>query len=395
METRFNKTETTTGRIDPWLLVVTLLLAGIGIVMVYSASFVRAEAQTGSALYYMKRQLVWVGIGVVIMLLLGKVPYRKLKSPMVVYGLFVATVVMLVMVYVPPFGKLISNSHRWLRFGPVQFQPAELAKLASVLLMAYVATALREKITQLKEGVFPMIAGPMVMMALIVPEPDLGSCVVIGAVMIVMLFVAGTRLVFLGGATLLGILGIVGAVIAEPYRIQRIGTFLSPWADKQGKGYQIIQSLIAFGSGGLFGLGLGNGRQKLFYLPAPHTDFIMANMGEELGMAGVWMLLALYCFLLYRAFLVAFRAPDRFCMLLATGLTSLIGLQVVINAMVVMSMLPNKGLALPFMSYGGSSALVNFAVVGLLMAVSRGANATQAAAQTRRAGVMPLGEVAQ
>jgi cell division protein FtsW len=359
------------GKIDPWLLIITLLLAGCGIVMVYSASFVRAEAEQGNALYFLKNQMLWVLIGSAIMAALAGIRYVRLNSAAVVWALFAGTLTLLVAVFFPPFGTLIAKTHRWLSFAGVQFQPAELAKLTTVIVLAYLASKKQEQVRSLKDGVLPMMAGPVIFFLLINAQPDLGSGVVILTLGIVLLFVAGARKIYLGGAAL-GLLGALAvAIAAQPYRIQRVIAYFRPDADTQGQGYQIIQSLIAFGSGGFFGKGLGEGRQKLFYLPAPHTDFILATVGEELGLIGLWTLFALFIALLYRAYTIAFRAPDRFGMLLGFGLATLLALQIVINAMVVMGLLPNKGLALPFLSYGGSSAVLNFAVVGLLLAISR------------------------
>lgn len=393
MNSRTRKTEPAPGRADPWLLIATLVLAGIGIIMVYSASFVRAGAETGSGLFFLKRQVIWVLLGSAVMLGLGRIRYARLNSPLVAYGLFGLTAVLLIATFVPPLGKAVARTHRWLSFGPMLFQPAELAKLATVVLLSFLAVARRDRIRTLRDGILPLVVGPAVFVILINAQPDLGSCVVIFVLTIILLFIGGARVLYLGGAVLMGLAGVAVAILARPYRLARILTYLNPWVDPQDKGYQIIQSLIAFGSGGLFGRGLGEGRQKLFYLPAPHTDFILATVGEELGMIGLWIVMGLFAFLLYRAFTVALRAPDRFGLLLGIGLAALLGLQILINAMVVMGLLPNKGLALPFLSYGGSSALLNFSIVGLLLAVSR--RTVRKPARRKSTGTMPLGEIAR
>ena len=394
MNYRRSRKKAALGRTDPWLLITTLVLAGIGIVMIYSASFVRAGAESGSNLFFLKRQILWVLLCTVVMLFLGRIQYRQLNSPLVAWGLFGFTLLLLIAAWVPPFGGTIAKTHRWLSVGSVLFQPAELAKLSTVVLLAYLAVAKQKTIGSLKDGVLPFLIGPLAFMVVINRQPDLGSCVVIGALLMVALFISGTRLVWLGGGVLAFLIAGAAAVIARPYRLERIMSYLNPWADEQNTGYQIIQSLIAFGSGGLFGLGLGEGRQKLFYLPAPHTDFILSTVGEELGLIGLWFVLALFAFLLYCAFRVALRAPDLFGLMLGFGLATLLALQILINGMVVMGLLPNKGLALPFLSYGGSSALLNFAVVGLLLSISRHTQPVPAKNNVRRSA-MPLGEVAR
>jgi cell division protein FtsW len=382
------------GRIDYWLLIAVWLVAWIGVVMVYSASFVRAEASEGSAFFYLERQLIWVLIGSILMLLVGRIPHRKLNSPAIVYGALGFTLLMLVAVYFPPFGKLIAKSHRWLAFGSFRFQPAELAKVVVVLMLAYQLTLKKEKVREFWTGVAPLLIGPLIVMALIIPEPDLGSCVVIGAATIYMLYVGGTRWLYIGAGIGGGALGAAIMIASKEYRIERVMAFLNPWSDPQGKTYQIIQSLIAFGTGGWTGLGLGNGRQKLFYLPAAHTDFVLANVGEEAGLLGVWVVLGLYAFVTWKAFAISAQAPDRFGRLLAAGLGALFGLQAVFNAAVVMSLLPNKGLAMPFLSYGGSSALVNFILIGLLLSISRSVSENKARRVAAASGPM-LGEVAR
>lgn len=383
------------GRIDPWLLMTALILAGIGIVMVYSASFVRASASHGHALYFLKRQIIWVIGCSILMILAGAIDYRKLASAPVVWTLWAVTAVSLVMVFFPPFGKTIARTHRWLYFGFAQFQPAEFAKLVTAIMVSYFAYKKQDQIRSLSKGVLPLVAGPAVFILLINFQPDLGSCVVIGLVVTIMLFVAGTRLVYLGGVAALGIVGAAAAILLKPWRVQRIMTFLDPWSDMKGQGYQIIQSMIAFGSGGVTGLGLGEGRQKLFYLPAPHTDFILATVGEEFGLIGLWIVLGLFVFLLYRAFRISILAPDRFGRLLGFSLATLLALQILINAMVVMGLLPNKGLALPFLSYGGSSALLNFLTVGLLLAISRSLQKRNSATESDRDREFNFGELAQ
>ena len=358
------------GRVDPLLLVLTILLAGIGVVMVYSASFVRAEQAAGSGIYFMKRQLVFLAIGVLVMLSIGRVNYHFWSRGKVPYILFGGTMLLLLLTFIPPFGREVAGTHRWLVF-PARFQPGELAKVATVIILAFTASRLGERISELKQGVAKMVIWPAAFIVIIHLEKDLGTCVVIAAITGALIYIAGGPLKYIlatgGAVTALGAV----AILTQGYRMARIMTFLEPWKDTQGKGYQIVQSLIAFGSGGVTGLGLGKGKQKLFYLPAAHTDFIMANIAEELGMIGVWAIIALFSLLLYRAFRVAMKAPDRFGMLLAAGISCLLSFHVVINIMVVMSLLPNKGLTLPFISYGGSSMLVNFFMMGLLLSVSR------------------------
>ena len=376
-------------------MLVSILLAGCGVFMVYSASFAKAATDLGNPLYFLKRQLIWVILGAIAMVLISRIPYQLLNSKIVAIGLAVITVLLLIMVFVPPFGYAIKGTYRWLDFKWAKFQPAELAKLITVIFMSYMAVRQREKIKSLKRGVAYMVTAPLVFIGLIVAQSDLGSCIVIGTLMLIMLFVSGTRLIYLGGAVAIFIAGIVTAIKIEPFRVKRIFAFIDPWPVAKSTGYQIIESWVAFGSGGFFGRGLGQGRQKLLYLPEPHTDFILSTVGEEVGLFGLWILFGLFFILVYRAYQVALNMPERFGTLLGFGLATLLALQIVINAMVVLGLVPNKGLALPFLSYGGSSALLNFCTVGILLSMSRHADGPNRKTKNKPTKMTALGEIAR
>jgi len=363
--------------------------------MIYSASFAKAALKPHfNPIHFLERQVVWVIIGIVAMIILSRIPYQTLNSKLVAWGLAALTTLLLIMVFIPPFGPEIKGTHRWIVFKFIQFQPAEMAKLVTVIFMAFMAVRQREKIKSLKDGVPYMIVAPLVFIGLIIRQTDLGSAIVIGALLMIMLFVAGMRLAYLFAFSAIFVSGIGAAILVAPFRVKRILAFIDPWPVAKTTGYQIIESWVAFGSGGIFGLGLGQGKQKLLYLPEPHTDFILSTVGEELGIIGLWAILGIFFFLIYRAYKIAMNMPDRFGTLLGFGLTTLLALQVVINSMVVLGLLPNKGLAMPFLSYGGSSALLNFSIVGLLLALSRyGRQAAKGKAEPLKSTV--IGEMAR
>ncbi len=353
---------------DYWLLITTILLIAGGIVMVYSASAMLAADQYGDAYYFLKKEIVFVVLGALFAVAAANVPYGWWRRA--VYPLLGLSIVLIVLTYVPGFRSVASGAARWLRVGPLTFQPSELAKVAFICFLAYSLEKKEGKLDRFGVGVCPHLLVGGVLMVLILGEKDLGSVCTMGAVMMCMLFVSGARLVHLVAITLAALPVVYYAIAGVAYRRARILAFLDPWSDRYGSGFQIIQSLVSFHQGGVWGRGLGEGQQKLFYLPEAHTDFIAAVLGEELGLIGMVVLVSLFMVFALRGFSVASRAPDRFGRYLALGVTLLIGVEVIANLCVVMGILPTKGMVLPFISYGGSSLLVSMTAVGVLLNVS-------------------------
>ena len=354
-------------RIDPLIVGITLALSLGGLVMVFSASGVMAENKFTNATYYLQRQIVWMLLGFGVLLVGSFIDYRQWKRwiPMVVGGCIVGLLLVLAV------GPQINGARRWLALGFFSVQPTEMAKLAVVLYLAAFLSNPQRRVTDWQRGFLPPVAMVGIMCGLIVVEPDLGSTVVISLVFVSMMYLAGARvrhLAYLGGPMILG----VGALIwMSPERWERMTTFMNPFADRQGAGYQLVQSILALENGGLFGVGLGQGKQKLMFLPEGHTDFVLALVGEELGLIGTCGLLALFAILVCKGFRVAALAPDLFGRYLALGITMLLGIQALINAGVVSGLLPTKGLTLPLVSYGGSSLLVTMLALGILLSVAR------------------------
>ncbi len=354
---------------DILLFAATVLLLSIGIVMVYSASQVTAYEKLGDTFYYLKRQLVWAVIGISAMVSVMNLDYWRLRrySTLIVAGSFF----LLVIVLIPGIGRELNGARRWVGFGAYAIQPSELAKLTLVIYMAHFLTRQNERVKDFWRGVVPVLGLLAAAGALIMLEPDLGTSVALAGTVFLMLFVAGANLAHLFGLACAA-LPVLGALIfGSEYRRRRFFAFLNPWGDPSDTGYHIIQALYALGSGGLFGVGLGRSRQKLFYLPESHTDFIFAIISEELGFIGALAILLLFFFLIWRGFRVAISAPDSFSSVLAAGLTTMIALQLIINIGVVTASLPVTGIPLPFISSGGSSLVFTMMGVGILLNISR------------------------
>ncbi|MBI2345857.1 MAG: putative lipid II flippase FtsW [Deltaproteobacteria bacterium] len=362
--------EGTTRRVpfDYWLLLCTLLLVGLGVVMVYSASAVLAGERYGDPAYFLKRESCFVLLGLAGMTAAARCPYPVWRR--VVYGLLALSALLLGCAYIPGIRSTVGGASRWIHLGPVRFQPSELAKLTIVIFLAY---SLEKKAARMKSfavGLFPHMVIGGIMIVLILGQRDFGSAFLVASILFCMLLVGGSRLTYLGAMVIAALPLLYFAVASVDYRRKRILAFLNPWSDRYGSGFQIIQSLIAFKEGGLLGRGLGEGQQKLFYLPEAHTDFIASVIGEELGLIGMLCLLALYGFFCLRGFMTAWRAPDSFGRYLAFGITVLLSWQAVCNLGVVMGLLPTKGMVLPFVSYGGSSLLVSLVAVGIMLNIS-------------------------
>ncbi len=357
---------------DMWLVGVVVLLLSLGVVMVYSASAIVAADRFHDPSFFLKKQLFWAVLGAGCLLGALRVDYRRLER----WGvpILAAVGVLLVLVLVPPLAQPINGTRRWLRLGPVSFQPAELAKLALVVYLAAHLARAGEALADFRRGLLPPLAVTGVLALLVLAQPDLGNCVALLAVTFALLFLAGGRVRHLAALWAAALPFLVLAVWLAPYRVRRIATFLDPWSDPRGSGFQIIQSWLALGSGGLLGRGIGESRQKLFYLPEAHTDFVFAVIGEELGFVGAFAIVALFAVLVWRGLRVGLRAPDAFGAYLALGITVLIATQTLVNLGVVTGSLPTKGLPLPFISFGGSSLLVTMLATGVLLNISQHAS---------------------
>jgi cell division protein FtsW len=353
------------GGYDVRLLFPVLFLVGIGIVMVYSASSALALKKFGSSTFFLRKQGLFALLGLVALVLGRHFPYRwwrPLSYP--VLGLALG---LLVAVLATPLGHAAGGAARWLKLGGFTLQPAEVARFAMVLYLAYSLSKKQERIHEFGVGFLPHVVVLAVVALPILLQPDFGSVVIITLITGLMMFIAGVRLRYLllsaAATTPLGVYLLVGA----EYRLKRLMSFLDPWQYQTTEGYQIIHSLMAFGTGGLWGAGIGKSLQKLFYLPEPHTDFIFSVVGEEFGLAGVILVVGLYGIILWKGMVIARRCPEAFGALLAMGITVAIGLQAGINMGVALGLLPTKGLTLPFLSYGGTSLVMNMAEVGILM----------------------------
>jgi cell division protein FtsW len=347
---------------------VTALL-GLGVVMVYSSSAVSAYVNYNDSYYFLKRQIVWATLGIVTMLFTMNIDYhvwRRLAKPVLVL-----TLVLLVLVLIPGLGKVVNGARRWLGFGSVYLQPSEIAKLSMVLFSAASLTLYQDKITHFFKGLVPQLLMLLVVFGLILKEPDLGTALAIGGTVFVLLYTAGAKITHLVSLGAIGLVGIIAAILAEPYRLKRLFAFSDPWADPLNSGYHIIQSLYALGSGGLFGVGLGRSREKFLYLPEPHTDFIFAILGEEFGFIGTITVILLFFLFAWRGFRVAMSAPDIFGSILAAGLTTMILVQALMNIAVVTASMPVTGIPLPFLSFGGSALIFTLAGVGILLNISK------------------------
>lgn len=356
-------------RPDLWLLIATAGLLGLGIVMVFNASYFHAQERYGDPFLFFRKQLFALSFGVILLAAVSHVRlewFERVASPLlIVIGLA------LVMVLIPGVGIARGGARRWLGVGHFAFQPSEFAKIAVVLFLARSIARKRERMTEFTGGVLPHLMIVGVCAVCVAAQPDFGTAAILALVLVMMLYSGGARPAHLIGLVLATLPAVVFALVHWAYRLKRIRGFLDPWRYSQDIAFQLVQSLIAFGSGGLTGLGLGESKQKMFFLPEAHTDFIFALIGEELGMIGALLVLALFGIVGMRGFRIAMRHPDPFASMLAFGVTLVILLQAVVNVGVVVGLLPTKGLALPFISYGGSALIGALVQVGILAALSR------------------------
>jgi cell division protein FtsW len=354
--------------VDRWLFIVTLVLVFVGLVMVFSASAVMAKERYGSGYYFLLKQLGWAVAGLIAMIVGTRVDFRRFKHPAVVFSVLGVTTLLLISVF---FLDRSHNTHRWIHLGGFSLQPSELAKPALILFMAYFLESRIKSMDDLRNTLLPAIIPTLVFVGLIVFQPDLGTALACCAITVCVLFVAGLEMKYLGYAFLASMLPLYFLIFHVAYRRDRILAFINPFSDPQGKGFHMIQSLIAVSTGGITGLGLMEGKQKLFYLPEPHTDFIFAVTAEELGLLGSIIIVTLFAIFLWRGIRTALRTQDMFGQFLVVGITAMVVVQAFVNISVVLGMMPTKGIPLPFVSYGGSSLFVTLACVGVLLNVTK------------------------
>ena len=354
--------------VDRWLFTVTMLLVFVGLVMVFSASAVMARERFGSPYAFLSKQLIWAAAGLVAMVATMRVDYRRYKHPALVFSLVGITTLLLISVF---FLDRSHNTHRWFRVGVLSFQPSELAKPVLILFLAYFLEGRVKTMDDWRNTLMPAAAPLVVMLGLIVLQPDLGTAIACAGIAACILYVAGMRMRYFGYAFGASLVPLYFLIFHVSWRRDRILAFLNPYADRQKTGFHIIQSLIAVGIGGVTGTGLMEGKQKLFYLPEPHTDFIFAVTAEELGLVGAMAVVTLFAIFLWRGMRASWRTEDVFGRYLAVGITSMVVLQAIINISVVLGMMPTKGIPLPLVSYGGSSLFVTLACVGVLLNITK------------------------
>lgn len=354
---------------DTWLLLTVLVLVGFGLIMLYSASGVMASQKLGSDFYLVRNQLTKLGLGLGMMMVALRINYHWYKR--LILPIFGVAFFMLLLVAIPGIGTIQNGARRWFSMGGMSFQPAEVAKIAAVMYLAYSVSKKNERMKSFTVGLLPHLIMIGLMVGLLMLQPDFGSSVILLSMMMIMLFVSGARISYLMVMGFLGMIGAYFAISSSKYRMDRVLAFLDPWSHRKGIGYQISESLIAIGSGGVSGKGLGNGTGKLGYVPELWNDFIGTIVAEELGLMGVIILVALFLTFLWRGMKIAFSCEDPFGKYLAFGLTTMFGLQATANLCVVTGLLPTKGLTLPFVSFGGSSLIMALFATGILLNISQ------------------------
>jgi cell division protein FtsW len=357
-------------RIDWLMFGITAALAVFGTMMVYSASamFSLQESNNASQYTYFYKQVAFTIGGLLAMVVVSQIDYHIYQRPIVVYAILAVTAILLLAVFAfPP----VNGAQRWIRFAGFSFQPSELAKIALPMYLAYLLTKNEEKIGDLTRTVIPCIAGLAVLGGLVLAEKDLGTTIVLCAVFSAVYFAAGARLIHIGSVAAALVLIGAGAIFFAPWRVARMMAFLDPYKYASDEGYQVVQSLFAIGSGGVFGEGFARGQQKLFYLPYPYSDFIFSVVGEEFGLIGTLAVVSAFGVILWRGARAAVLAPDRFGTLLSIGIVTGLIVQALFNISVVISILPAKGIPLPFISYGGSSVVVSLIGIGILLNISK------------------------
>ncbi len=348
---------------------VTLFLMIIGLYMVYSASFPISYKLNGTTHYFFVKQLISAGIGLTLMIIASKVDYKVYKD--ISYILLLLSGLVMLLTYFPVIGKTIKGAHRWIVLGSINIQPSEIAKVFLVIFVAYLLEKKQEKLNSFSYGFLPFIVIPGIIMSLALMQPDFGMFVLMALIIYLMMFIGGVKIAYLLTA-LLAFMPIVYILIKSfPYRVARFLVYLDPWKYYDDKGYQVAQSLISFGAGGFIGKGIGASQQKLYYLPEAYTDYIFSIFAEELGFFGVFLVVAAFTLFLINGVSMSMKIPNRFGRLLGLGLTILIVLQAFMNFSICMGILPPKGMALPFLSYGGSSLVSSLIAVGILLNLSK------------------------
>lgn len=358
----------TAGGYDLFILIPTIMLLGVGLVAIYSSSSILADYKLHDSYFYLKRQVIFAGAGLFFLIIAKNIPvefYRKM-----VYPALIISFSLLAMLFIQGIGKEVNGARRWIDIGTFGLQPSELVKLSLAVYMAYSMSKKGTNMSSFSKGLLPHLLVVGAFMYMILIQPDLGTTVIIGSWLMILLFVAGLNLFHLLGMVIIACPMVIWLITHAEYRLNRLLAFMRPWEYANDLGFQIIHSFYAFGSGGILGVGLGNSKQKLGYLPEPHTDFILSILAEELGLLGIIAIIILFAVLIIRGIKISLDASDLYSSYLALGITTLLGLQVVVNMGVVMGLLPTKGLTLPFLSYGGSSLMVNLAGIGILMSIS-------------------------
>src|SRR5580765_5327734 len=356
---------------DQTLFVATLLLVCLSVIMVYSASAVVAMERYQQPYLFLTKQLMWATLGIAVLWIVMRVDYKMYREPVFIWSaLAIVTLCLIAVMFTPP----VNNARRWFGVGGLGIQPSELAKLAAIFFIADMLERRMQRINELGYGLLPIgiVVGALV--GLILVEPDFGTAMTLAVIAAVMIFAAGLSYTYVFGTILLALPLVAGIAMSADYRRRRLFTFMNPWEDPLGDGFQIIQSLIAVGTGGVTGKGLMGGVQKLFYLPEPHTDFIFSVISEELGLIGATLVVICFCIITWRGLRVALGAPDRFGAFLALGVTTMVAVQAFMNISVVLSLMPTKGIPLPLVSFGGSSLLINLVGMGVLLNVSQHAS---------------------
>jgi cell division protein FtsW len=351
------------------ILISVLLLVGIGTLMVYSSTALMSMREHGSGFNFLWKHLFTVFIGTAAMLLLSKIDYRKYRP--LVYVLIGLSFVLLILVFIPGIGISANGARRWLRLWPTTFQPSELVKVVMVIFLADYMDKNLDRMREFRYGIAIPLGVMLFFQIIIIRQPDFGAVMSLGILTFGLLILGGARLRHIGSLALLALPAVYMLIMTSSYRSKRLLCFLDPWKDPQGCGFQLVQSFIAFGNGSFWGLGLGGSKQKLYFLPEAHTDFIFSLIGEELGLVGVMFVVAVFVWLFVKGFQVSMRTRDPFSYFLTFGLTMLIGVQAIINIAVSTGLMPTKGLPLPFISYGGSALLINMAAAGMLINISK------------------------
>lgn len=360
------------GVIDFPLFIVILILLAIGVNMVFSASMYEDSQFYGDSYYHLKRQIVWAAMGITAMLFMASVDYKKLRSKKILSLGMIGTLILLIIVLLPtPISISRNGASRWIGYEPYNIQPSEIAKIAIILYAADYISRKGERMKKFGKGVLPILIIAAIYALLIIKEPNMSTCMIIMAVVVLMVFMGGAKVSHMLGLLAVGVAGAVGLILVAPYRKARLLSFLDPWADPLDTGYQAIQSLYALGAGGFFGSGFGQSRQKLYYIPEAQNDFILSIIGEEMGFIGIFIIIVLFAILIWRGMRIAINCKDKFGSLVAAGITTLIAVQSSINFLVVASFMPITGVTLPLISYGGSSLLFTMIMLGILLSISR------------------------